>query len=214
MSGTMTLYVLDANRAEQVGVRLGFDASDALEYYVFLGHGEWLGQIAQFEPFGDVGLDVALGNRQVPQAKGGRPVYRPTKTNPAMSKPDLEAAIAKTTSVFAEKNPMAGNKLPVSEFLKGKEPTLRYDSWLALDYRFDEVQKLRWRREGETAWHEERTSPGSRARRRCSAIDERRARPRRVLDRDGLRSGARNVSARHDGHAALMNEVAVKTASA
>ncbi len=51
----MTLYVLDANRAEQVGVRLGFDASDALEYYVFRGRGEWVGQIAQFEPFGDVG---------------------------------------------------------------------------------------------------------------------------------------------------------------
>jgi hypothetical protein len=156
MSGTMTLYVLDANRAEQVGARLGFDASDALEYYVFRGHGEWLGQIAQFEPFGDVGTTIALGNRQVPQARGGRPVYRPMKTNPAMSKPDLEAAIAKTTSVFAEKNPMAGNKLPVSEFLKGKELTLRYDGWLALDYRFDDVQKLRWRREGETAWHDER----------------------------------------------------------
>src|SRR5438045_2413500 len=73
-----------------------------------------------------------------------------------MAKPDLEAAIAKTTSVFAERNPMAGNKLPVSEFLKGKELTLRYDDWLALEYRFDDVQKLRWRRAGESAWHEER----------------------------------------------------------
>lgn len=34
-SGTMTLYVLDVNRVEQVGVRLGFDHDDALEYYVF-----------------------------------------------------------------------------------------------------------------------------------------------------------------------------------
>ena len=73
-----------------------------------------------------------------------------------MAKPDLEAAIAKTTSVFAERNPMAGNKLPVSEFLKGKELTLRYDDWLALEYRFDDAQKLRWRRAGESAWHEER----------------------------------------------------------
>ena len=30
-SGTMTLYVLNANRAQQVGVRLGFDESDALD---------------------------------------------------------------------------------------------------------------------------------------------------------------------------------------
>ncbi|HEX5045695.1 MAG TPA: hypothetical protein VFX89_01145, partial [Gammaproteobacteria bacterium] len=57
-SGTMTLYVLNANRAEQVGVRLGFDETDALEYYVFRGKGEWVGQIAQFEPFGDVGTKI------------------------------------------------------------------------------------------------------------------------------------------------------------
>ena len=36
-SGMQTLYVFDANRAEQIGVRLGFDAADALEYYVFTG---------------------------------------------------------------------------------------------------------------------------------------------------------------------------------
>jgi hypothetical protein len=157
MSGTMTLYVLDANRAEQVGVRLGFDASDALEYYLFRGKGEWVGQIAQFEPFGDVGTKIVLGNRQLPQTKGGRLVYRPLKTNPAMSKPDLEAAIAKSTSVFPEQaSPMAGNKLPVSDFLAGKELTLRYDGWLALQYKFDDAHKLHWRRDGESAWHEER----------------------------------------------------------
>ncbi len=52
-SGTFTAYVMDLNRIEQVGVRLGFDANDALEYYVFRGKGEWLGQLAQFEKFGD-----------------------------------------------------------------------------------------------------------------------------------------------------------------
>ena len=31
-SGTMTTYVMDVNRAEQVGVRLGFNETDALEY--------------------------------------------------------------------------------------------------------------------------------------------------------------------------------------
>ena len=31
-SGTMTTYVLDVNRAEQIGVRLGFDETDTLEY--------------------------------------------------------------------------------------------------------------------------------------------------------------------------------------
>ncbi len=155
-SGTMTVYVLDANRAEQIGARLGFDATDALEYYVFRGHGEWLGQIAQFEPFGDVGTKIALGNRNVPQVKGGRSVYRPMRTNPNVPKAELEAAIAKTTTVFAAQNAMAGNKGPISGFLTGKELTLRYDNGPVIEYRFDEIQKLRWRRAGETAWREER----------------------------------------------------------
>jgi hypothetical protein len=154
-SGTMTLYVLDANRAEQAGVRLRFDQNDALEYYLFRGQGEWLGQIAQFEPFGDVGTRIALGNRQVPQVKGGRPVYRPLRTNPIMTRAEVDVAVAKSTTVFAERNPMAGNKGPISDFLVGKTLTLRYDSGLAVEYRFDEIQKLRWRRAGETAWTEE-----------------------------------------------------------
>src|SRR5690606_31041392 len=111
-SGTMTLYALDVNRVEQVGVRLGFDAQDDLEYYLFRGRGEWLGQLAQFEPFGDVGETIPLGNRVVPQVKGGRPVYRPLKTNPIMTKAEVDAAVARNKTVFAERNPMAGNKLP------------------------------------------------------------------------------------------------------
>jgi hypothetical protein len=65
----MTTYVLDPNRAEQIGMRPGFDDKDALEYYLFRGRGEWVGQIAQFEPFGDVGTKIALGNRNLPATK-------------------------------------------------------------------------------------------------------------------------------------------------
>ncbi len=62
-SGTFTAYVMDLNRVEQVGVRLGFDANDALEYYVFRGKGEWLGQLAQFEKFGDESGDAGSSGR-------------------------------------------------------------------------------------------------------------------------------------------------------
>ena len=156
-SGTMTTYLLDVNRVEQIGVRLGFDQADALEYYLFQGRGEWVGQIAQFEPFGDVGTKIAIGNRNLPATKGARPVYRPLKTNPILTKPQLEAAIAKTTSVFAPNNAMAGNKGPISTFLSGKDLTLRYDSGMAIQYRFDSAETLRWRRAGagEGAWRQE-----------------------------------------------------------
>ena len=69
----MTTYVLDVNRVEQIGVRLGFDETDTLEYYLFHGRGEWVGQIAQFEPFGDVGTKIALGNRNLPPRKAPAP---------------------------------------------------------------------------------------------------------------------------------------------
>lgn len=155
-SGIMTTYVLDLNRAEQVGMRLGFDDTDALEYYLFRGRGEWVGQIAQFEPFGDVGTQIPLGNRSVPAARGGRPVYRPLRTNPIMTRAEVDAAIARNVTIFPERSAMAGNKGPISGFLTGKALTLRYDSGMTIDYRFDELQKLRWRRSGDATWREER----------------------------------------------------------
>lgn len=153
-SGTMTLYVLDVNRVEQIGVRLGFDQNDELEYYMFTGSGEWLGQIAQFERFGDLG--VALADNGQPAEKGARRVYRPLKTNPIMTKAEVEAAIAASTRVFEGQSAMAGNKGPVSDYLAGKSLTLRFDNGPAVEYRFDEIQKLRWRPEGQRGWREER----------------------------------------------------------
>jgi len=155
-SGTFTLYVLDVNRVEQIGVRLGFDRLDELEYYLFTGRGEKLGRLAQFEPFGDVGDRIPLGAGAVPDRKGGRPVYRPAKTNPILTKAEVDAAVAANRVVFPEGRAMAGNKLPTSAYLVGKALTLRFDGGPAVEYRFDEPQELRWRHEGERTWHEER----------------------------------------------------------
>jgi hypothetical protein len=164
-SGVQTLYVLDANRAEQAGVRLGFDKSDALEYYVFTGRGEWLGQIAQFEKFGDVGNQpapvpapaAAAGGAPAaapPPQKGARRVYRPMRNNWTLTK--AQVAALKKTDVFSGPNPMAGNRLPSSSFLVGKELTVRFDHGLAVDYQFPAADRLRWRRAGQSAWHDER----------------------------------------------------------
>jgi len=151
-SGTFTLYVIDLNRIEQVGIRLGFNAQDALEYYLFRGKGEWLGQIAQFEKFGDVS-----GNPFPPPAagaaapaKGFRRVYRPLLTMPKMSRAQVDAAVAKKTTVFGP-SPMAGNSLPKSGWLGGKSFTLRYDNGPAMDYRIADAETLEWRKDG-GAW--------------------------------------------------------------
>jgi hypothetical protein len=154
-SGVQTLYVFDANRAEQIGVRLGFDAADALEHYVFTGRGEWLGQLAQFERFGDTAATpMPPPTNGQPLAKGARRVYRPMRNNWQMSK--QEVAALTETNVFGPPSPMAGNKSPVSDYLVGKELALRFDNGVAVEYRFDSIDSLRWRRSGESAWHEER----------------------------------------------------------
>jgi MoaF N-terminal domain len=148
-SGIMTLYVLDANRVEQVGVRLGFDAADALEYYVFRGTGEWLSSSR-------ISRSLATWVRTLrPGPARDKPRrYRPKRTLPMMTKAEVDAA-ARNATVFPPGGSMAGNKLPVGDFLSGRELTLRFDNGPVLEYRFDEVQTLRWRREGESAWHEE-----------------------------------------------------------
>ena len=149
-SGTFTLYVLDLNRIEQVGVRLGFDAADALDYYIFRGQGEWLGQIAQFEKFGDVRGDVVPPPAGA--GKGARRVYRPLQTMAKMTRAEVDAAVARKTTVLAAGSAMAGNAAPTTGWLAGKTMTLRYDDAPAMDYRFDDAETLSWRKGGEGGW--------------------------------------------------------------
>ena len=162
-SGTFTAYVMDLNRIEQVGMRLGFDANDALEYYVFRGKGEWLGQLAQFEKFGDEsGNPVPAAAPGQTPAKGARRVYRPFETMAKMTPAQVDAICAKHTSAFAPRAiapganapaaSMAGNLGPHTDRLAGKSFTLRYDHAPAMEYRFDDAEALRWRKAGQSNW--------------------------------------------------------------
>jgi hypothetical protein len=154
-SGIMTLYVLDLQGVEQAGMRLGFNEKDELEYYMFRGSGNIVGQLAIFEPFADHGEKIPL-NMPGMNRKGARPVYRPFGDHPPMTEEELEEAVQKSTRIFPGGEEMAGNKMDPSHYLVGKEFTVRYDDggpvW---EYRFDGLKKLRWREEGETQWHEE-----------------------------------------------------------
>jgi MoaF N-terminal domain/MoaF C-terminal domain len=156
-SGIFTLYVMDVNRVEQIGMRLGFDANDILEYYVFRGKGEWLGQLAQFEKFGDEnGAPVPAAAAGQTPAKGARRVYRPLRTMPKMSKAEVDVAVAKKTTAFAPGGMMSGNAAPTTAWLAGKTLTLRYDNAPAMEYRFDDAETLRWRKEGDSSWSKAR----------------------------------------------------------
>ncbi len=124
---------------------------------MFKGTGEIVGQLAQFESFRDYGEKIVLGANLPPLTKKGeRRVYRPLLTNPPMTEEEVYEAVKKNATTFGGGNDMSGNQLPLSDVLVGKELTVRYDNggpvW---NYKFDDIKKLHWRREGDGAWHEE-----------------------------------------------------------
>ena len=149
-SGTQTIYAFDVNRVEQIGARLGFDENDDLEYYVFRGTGEWLGQLAKFERFGDIGENLQNG----PDEKGARRVYRPMDTFRTFTRAEFDRVAAETEpTVFPPgRGGMSGNKQQISDYLVGRQMMVRYDHGPTIEYRFDEIQSLHWRREGQSNW--------------------------------------------------------------
>jgi MoaF N-terminal domain len=67
-SGIHTCFAADLYGVKQVGVRFGFNEKDELEYYMFRGDGNVVGQIAYLENFDDHGL---------------RPMFAPAPAAPA-----------------------------------------------------------------------------------------------------------------------------------
>jgi Molybdenum cofactor biosynthesis protein F. len=159
-SGIHTMYVFDLYVMKQIGVRVGFNEKDELEYYIFRGDGEMRGQLAILEPFSYQGEKIDFGSlRKQSNAKGERAVYRPLRTMPRLTEEQVYEVGRKNTVLFGGGDnvpqQMADNRLPYTGFLAGKELTVRYDNGVAWNYRFSSPEKLSWRRDGESQWHEE-----------------------------------------------------------
>ncbi len=171
-SGIMTMYALDLFTEAQVGMRLGFNEKDELEYYMFRGTGKVVGQLTSLAPFDEHGDKPNLGPTnakqpsQTPAAppKGQRMVYRPERGFKKMTEEEVHLAAEKSTRTFTgdantpqeQGGGMSGNALPFSDLLIGKEFTLRYDNegpeW---DYKVLDLYNLQWRKHGETQWQKE-----------------------------------------------------------
>ncbi len=159
-SGTFTAYVLDMNRTQQMGVRLGFDESDNLHYYLFRGHGDIVGQIAHFEKFADNSGDPVPGpkDKDGKPVKGGRRVYRPIHTMEKLTQEQVAEIVKNHSNAFPARVTtggaagMSANALPASDFLAGKTFTLRYDQGPVIEYRVDSAEELNWRTDGAGDW--------------------------------------------------------------
>ncbi len=69
-----------------------------------------------------------------------------------MTPAQVDAVVAKKTTVFGSGSPMAGNGLPPTGWLAGKSFTLRYDHGPAMEYRIDDAGTLNWRKDGQGGW--------------------------------------------------------------
>jgi hypothetical protein len=167
-SGIYTMFVMDKfTQIDQVGIRLGFNENDDLEYYMFRGKGKNVGRIASLAPFdehGRAGMVVqAAGDPQTPPGRGQRMVYRPVRDFPHMTDEQVhEAALQRTTAFGGGVNApqiMAGNAMPFTDKLAGKEFTVRCDrsfdrEGLTRHYRIHDGLKLSYRTEGDARWQE------------------------------------------------------------
>lgn len=156
-SGTLVLEVIDLFRVSAVGVRLGFDENDALEYRMYKAEGTVTGQGATYEPMTDYGTEIHLGPIGQNKEKGARAVYRPKYMHPDMNWEETKKMAEETKSTFGADSIMpGGNNMPLSDYMVGKQFTLRFDDggpvW---EYDVTSISSLRWRCEGESAWHEE-----------------------------------------------------------
>ncbi|MDR0843188.1 MAG: molybdenum cofactor biosynthesis F family protein [Acidobacteriota bacterium] len=183
-SGISTLFVADLYAQTQVGVRLGFNEKDELEYYLFRGVGEVVGQLSYLEPFDDHGkggmVVQAAGDPQAP-GKGQRLVYRPVRDFQPMTDEEVHKVALKSTLAFGggggdAPQMMAGNNSPFTDMMVGKKLTIRLDgpvrppsrtgqapfsTTLRYDaggpvrhYEFTEKFKLKYREDSESTWHE------------------------------------------------------------
>lgn len=164
-SGIHTCFVADLYDVRQVGVRLGFNEKDELEYYMFRGEGKVVGQLAYLEPFdehGKVPMFAAQAGDQ-PPAKGARVAYRPVRTFTHMTDEQVHQAAEQRTSAFgstgaadvAPQVAASGNNMPFSDILVGKTFTVRLDHGGPVrDYRVTDKFRLQYRDHRENIWRE------------------------------------------------------------
>ena len=160
-SGIHTCFVADLFTLTQAGVRFGFNEKDELEYYMFRGNGEVVGQIAYLEPFNDHGKTPMFARLTDKPEKGQRVTYRPVRDFTHMTDEEVHEAALKRTTAFVDRGTdapqmtSAGNMMPFSDILAGKEFTLRYDNGgPAWDYKITDKFKLKYRENGESNWRE------------------------------------------------------------
>ena len=170
-SGIITMYAVDLYSETQVGMRLGFNDKDELEYYMFRGKGKVVGHLARLEPFDEHGEVINMGFGPAPSSdtppprppKGTRTTYRPARNLKPITVDEI-IKVAETKNNILNDNPdtpqaaagmMSGNTIPYTDLLVGKEFTLKYDHGPVYNYKVIDKSSLKWKKEGDSKWQKE-----------------------------------------------------------
>jgi hypothetical protein len=147
-SGTFTLQIVDLFDLTQIGVRLGLNEKDALEYYLYTGQGTITGQAASFEVFGNNS-----------ETRGPRRVYRPFETFEVMTDDQVKDQVLNHAHAFGDGQGsgaagMGGYKGELITNFAGKKLSVSMDDGPKIDYEFVDGKQLKWRYAGDSDWRE------------------------------------------------------------
>lgn len=159
-SGTFTLEVIDLFTVRHIGMRLGFDKNDSLDYMMYYGEGEITGQSTNLEPLTDYGEEIPYGEHHKKtineKNKGIRPSYRPQYMHKDFTKKEVDEIIKNNLKVFEGRSIMSSkNTMEPSDYMVGKKFSLRYDDGPVWEYDIIDTNNLKWRKAGEKTWHAE-----------------------------------------------------------
>jgi MoaF N-terminal domain len=147
-SGTYTLQIVDLFDMTQKGVRLGLTDKDELEYYLYSGVGEIVGQNATFEVFGNNN-----------ETRGLRRIYRPLETFEVMTDDEVKEQVLNHAHAFGDGKGggaagMGGYKSELVSHFVGKQLTTRMDNGPVIEYDFVAIRQLKWRYAGDSNWRD------------------------------------------------------------
>lgn len=159
-SGGFTLEVIDLMTLRHIGVRLGFDGADALDFHLYGGKGEFTGRCTNLEMLTDPGRALPFSPERLEklraEGRGARPSYRPRFLHKDFSQAEVDEIVATNTRLFESTSVMASrNTMEPTDCLAGRRFTLRFDDGPAWEYEFADATHLRWRVPGEGEWSEE-----------------------------------------------------------
>ncbi|MDR0838729.1 MAG: molybdenum cofactor biosynthesis F family protein, partial [Oscillospiraceae bacterium] len=159
-SGSLTLEVIDLFTVRHIGMHLGFDLEDNLDYRVYCGKGEVTGRSTQLEPLGDYGTEIVFEEPHKseisPENKGSRPSYRPRFMHKDYNKAEIDELIKVNCKPFEGQSIMSSfNTMEATEYMVGKTFTLRYDDGPAVEYQIADKSNLKYRIDG-GEWKAER----------------------------------------------------------